>query len=119
MKKHTFSALCCLLYTLSEPAGHAVELAAIGSISGSYEDFAIETAPPLENGVPGNCLGGFGSGLAYAGGTTFLAVPDRGPTGTPYNLLVDDTTSYIARFHTLNLSLAPTVDPVYGLPFTL
>ena len=88
-------------------------------MSGTYEDFATETAGPLENGVPGNRLGGIGSGLAYAGGTTFLALPDRGPNANPYNPLVDDTVSYIARFHTFNLSLAGSFDPSSGLPFTL
>jgi hypothetical protein len=93
-------------------------LIAIGSISGTYEDLAVETAGPLENGVPGNRLGGIGSGLAYAGGTTFLALPDRGPNALKYNVAVDHTTSYITRFHTLNLSLAPS-DPDSALPFTL
>ncbi len=105
--------------SLLMPAAHAVDLIAIGTVSGTYEDFATETAAPLENGVPGNLLGGIGSGLAYAGGTTFLALPDRGPNANAYNPLVDDTVSYIARFHTLNLSLAPSVDPLTGLPFTL
>jgi len=96
----------------------AVDLIAAGSISGTYEDFATETAAPLENGIPGNRLGGMGSGLAYAGGNTFLALPDRGPNAKAYNSAVDDTTSYIARFHTLNLSLAPS-DAGSPLPFTL
>jgi len=52
-------------------------LIAIGTVSGLYEDFAEQTAGTLENGFPGNRLGGIGSGLAYAGGNTFLAVPDR------------------------------------------
>ena len=95
------------------------DLIAVGTISGTYEDLATETAFPLENGVAGNRLGGMGSGLAYAGGTTFLALPDRGPNANPYHALVDDTVSYIVRFQTLNLSLAPTPDPVTGLPFTL
>jgi len=93
-------------------------LIATGSISGTYEDLALETAAPLENGVPGNRLGGLGSGLAYAGGNIFLALPDRGPNAKAYNTGVDDTTSYIARFHTLHLSLAPS-DPGAPLPFTL
>ena len=100
-------------------AAHAdPTLIAIGSISGTYEDFATETAALLENGVPGNRLGGMGSGIAYAGGTTFLALPDRGPNAKMYNSAVDDTASYIARFQTLNLSLAPS-DPGSALPFTL
>jgi hypothetical protein len=94
------------------------KLIAIGIVSGLYEDFATQTAGPLENGLPGNRLGGIGSGLAYAGGNTFLAIPDRGPNAIPYNSLVDDTVSYINRFHTLNLSLAPS-DPGSALPFTL
>ncbi|HTO11302.1 MAG TPA: esterase-like activity of phytase family protein [Candidatus Binatia bacterium] len=93
-------------------------LIATGSISGTYEDLALETAGPLEDGVPGNRLGGIGSGLAYAGGNIFLALPDRGPNAKAYNAAVDDTTSYIARFHTLHMSLAPS-DAGSPLPFTL
>ena len=96
----------------------AVDLIAVGSISGTYEDFATETAPLLENGIPGNRLGGMGSGLAYAGGNTFLALPDRGPNAKAYNSAVDDTASYIVRFHTLSLSLAPS-DAGSALPYTL
>src|SRR5262249_33728870 len=96
----------------------AIDLIAIGSVSGSYEDFAIETAGPLENGVPGNRLGGMGSGLAYARCNTLLAPPDPGPNATPYNGAVDNTTSYSPRFQTLTLRLAPS-DPGAALPFTL
>jgi hypothetical protein len=95
-----------------------VKLIAIGTIDGAYEDLATQTAAPLENGVPGNRLGGVGSGLAYAGGNTFLALPDRGPNAKPYNSAVDDTVSFIARFQTFNLSLAPS-DVGSALPFTL
>jgi len=101
------------------PAAHAdVELIATGNISGTYEDLAHNTAKPLENGVPGDRLGGIGSGLAYAGGTTFLALPDRGPNAVSYNSAVDDTASYIERFHTLDLSLLPS-DAGSPFPFTL
>ncbi len=73
----------------------------------------------LENGLPQNVLGGIGSGLAYAGGTTFLAVPDRGPNATGYSHgdLDDNTTSFIARFETLDLALTPA--PSGPLPFVL
>ena len=83
----------------------AAVLLAAGSLSGLGGDLAPQTAGPLENGIAGNLLGGIGSGLAWAGGNTFLATPDRGPNATPYNSLVDDTTSYIARFQTLQLNL--------------
>ena len=104
---------------LLAPAAYAnTELIAVGSVNGAYEDFATKTADPLENGIPGNRLGGLGSGLAYAGGNTFLALPDRGPNAKPYNANVDDTASYINRFQTFHLSLAPS-DPGSPLPFTL
>ena len=106
-------ALLPLSFAHAEPT-----LIAIGQIDGNYEDFAVETKAPLENGVPGNKLGGIGSGLAYAGSNTFLALPDRGPNATPYNSAVDDTTSYIPRFHTLHLSLARNPGGA-SLPFTL
>jgi hypothetical protein len=118
MKKTALASLI-LVSSVFTPETNAVDLIAIGTIPGTYEDFAMETAGPLENGVPGNRLGGIGSGLAYAGGTTFLALPDRGPNANLYNPLIDDTVSYICRFQTLNLSLAPSADPATGLPFTL
>src|SRR5262245_8309029 len=108
-------ALLCLNAAIAHAAP---DLIAVGSISGTYEDFATATAGLLENGIPGNRLGGMGSGLAYAGGNIFLALPDRGPNAKAYNSAVDDTTSYITRFHTLHLSLAPS-DPGSVLPFTL
>ena len=72
----------------------------------------------LENGLPANTFGGIGSGLAYAGGNEFFALPDRGPNATPYSGggAVDNTTSYIPRFHSVNLSLMPNAS---GLPFTV
>ena len=100
-------------------AAHAeVKLIAVGTVDGAYEDLSAATAAPLENGVPGNRLGGVGSGLAYAGGNTFLALPDRGPNADAYNSAVDDTVSYIARFQTFRLSLQPS-DPGSQWPFTL
>jgi uncharacterized repeat protein (TIGR01451 family) len=73
----------------------------------------------LENGLPQNVLGGIGSGLTYAGGTTFLAVPDRGPNATsiPNGGLDDNTTSFISRVETLDLALSQV--PAGGLPLTL
>jgi hypothetical protein len=115
--KH-FLPLVLATFFAASTAHATVDLIAIGSVSGHYEDVATETAGPLENGVPGNRLGGIGSGLAYAGGNIFLALPDRGPNAASYNSAVDNTTSYITRFQTLHLSLAPS-DPSSALPFTL
>lgn len=101
----------------SMPRAHAVELIAVGSLSGLSSDLSSATAGPLENGVAGNLLGGLGSGLAYAGGNTFIATPDRGPNASVYNPLVDNTTSYINRFQTINMTLTANAGP--GLAYTL
>ena len=112
--------VCVALAAGVAPTAGAAEpvIVAIGSISGQYEDFATQTAAPLENGVPGNRLGGLGSGLAHLGGDWFVALPDRGPNAVPYNTCMDDTASYIVRFHTLHLSLAPSAAGS-TLPLTL
>ena len=67
----------------------------------------------LENGAPANSLGGFGSAIAYASGNTFLALPDRGPNAISFNSNLDDTVSYINRFHTITMDLghsSPALD---------
>jgi len=123
--------LAAALATIATMSCHAApSLIAFGSISGTSEDLAETTAAKLENGIAGNRLGGIGSGLAYAGGDTFLALPDRGPNAASYAAAVDDTASYVNRFHTLRLSLAPNPDfvavnnpsafnPATSLPFVL
>lgn len=97
------------------PAKADVVLLAIGSLS-QTSDLSGLTGT-LENGLPANILGGIGSGLAYAGGNTFLALPDRGPNATPYNPQVDDTVSYISRYQTVSMNLTAT--PGGALPFSL
>jgi len=64
-------------------------------------------------------LGGMGSGLAYLGGDYFLALPDRGPNAKPYEPCLNDTASYIPRFHTVHMTLAPSDPASTSLPFTL
>ncbi|MBL1265991.1 esterase-like activity of phytase family protein [Candidatus Methylomicrobium oryzae] len=92
------------------------QLLAIGSLSGQHDLSGLTGA--LENGVDSaDVLGGIGSGLAYAGNNTFLALPDRGPNATAWNSDVDNTTSYLSRFHTLSMQLIDT--PSNGLPMTL
>ena len=87
-----------------------------GSRAGSYRDLS-GLNQPLENGVPGNLLGGLGSSITYAGNDTFLAIPDRGPNAVPFNSLIDDTASFIARFQTIRMKLEPNKGA--GLPFTI
>jgi len=104
---------------LAIPAAHAsVDLIAVDGLSANMPDLSTETAAPLENGAPGNQLGGIGSGLAYAGGNTFLAIPDRGPNAVSYNSAVSDTDSYINRFQTISMTLAPSAAGS-ALPFAL
>ena len=97
------------------------QLIAIGSLSGSSAGVNTDLSGLtglLENGVAGNFLGGIGSGLAWAGGNTFLATPDRGPNATTYNAAVDHTSSYISRFHTITLDLTANTSGV-GLAYNL
>lgn len=119
--KRNLTALAIAISAIS--SAHAVSsgsLIAVGSLTGSsagaYTDLSGLTGT-LENGAAANLLGGMGSGLAWAGGNTFIATPDRGPNAIAYNSLVDDTTSYIDRFHTITMNLAPTASG--SLPFTL
>ena len=100
------------------PAAHAAAptLIAQGSMSATASDMSGLTGT-LENGVTANLLGGMGSGLAWAGGNTFLALPDRGPNATAWNSAVDNTSSYIARFNTVQLELSAT--PTGALPYSL
>lgn len=98
-------------------ANAATTLIAIGSLSGNAFDLSSGTGGPLENGIAGNLLGGVGSGFAWAGGSSFIATPDRGPNALAYNSAIDDTTSYIDRFHTINFSLTQNAGP--GLAYNL
>ena len=91
------------------------DLIATASIPATHEDLNNQTAAALENGVPGNRLGGFGSSIAYAGGDTFLMVPDRGPNALEYASSIDNTVSYINRFQTFNLRLLPAAPSDAGV----
>ncbi len=116
-QKKLLPLLLSVLFTA--PAAFAsVDLIAIGSLGGNLSDLSSQTAGLLENGVAGNLLGGLGSGLAYAGGNTFIATPDRGPNANAYNALIDDTTSYITRFQTINMRLTANTSGA-GLAFNM
>jgi hypothetical protein len=95
----------------------SVDLIAIGRLDATA-DLATQTAGVLENGLPGNLLGGVGSGLTRVRANTYLAIPDRGSNATAYNSAIDDTTSYIPRFHTLKLKLQKNAKGA-SLPFSL
>ena len=107
IKKSLMVALLSTVFVA--PAAHAsIDLIAMGSLTGSSAGSFTDLSGLgglLENGVANNDLGGIGSSLAWAGGSTFIATPDRGPNAVAYNGLVDDTTSYVSRFQTLDLAL--------------
>jgi Esterase-like activity of phytase len=71
----------------------------------------------LENQAPANLLGGLGSAIAYDVGKKFLLLPDRGPNATTYDTLIDNTVSYVNRFHTVEMDL--DANPAGPLQFTL
>jgi hypothetical protein len=113
--------LAALGLSAISPVYAQVSLLAIGSLTqtqaGPNADLSGLTYT-LENGAPANLLGGMGSGLAYAGGNEFVALPDRGPNATPFDSLIDDTVSYINRFHTINMALTSRPNAL-GLPFSV
>jgi len=117
MKQRNLIGALLGMLLLGPNAGYGQALIATGTLDASGPDLSPQTAKPLENGTPGNLFGGIGSGLAFAGGDRFVAVPDRGPNAVPYNDCIDDTASYITRFHDLRLRLVPSTAP--GLPFEL
>jgi len=95
-------------------------LIAVGSLTesraGANADLSGLTYS-LENQAPANMLGGLGSAIAYDVGKKFLLLPDRGPNATPFDALIDDTVSYVNRFHTVEMNL--DANPAGPLPFTL
>lgn len=112
----TLCALSLAIAGALAPAQAEVRLIAAASLPGDGTDFSGH-GYKLENGVPANILGGLGSALAWAGGNTFIALPDRGPNAASWNSAIDNTTSWIPRFHTLTLSLTPATSGT--LPFEL
>ena len=103
-------ALSTCMLALSA-ANAAVSLLGVGSLPATATDLSGLTGT-LESGVAKNLLS-LGSGIAYTGqGSRFIAVPDRGPNANPYNAAVDDTTSFQARMHEIDLAISgSTVTP--------
>jgi hypothetical protein len=109
-RKLLAAAVVAAMPLLNAHAG--IQLIATSSTSGASQDLSNDTSGPLENGVPGNRLGGLGSAIAYAGGDTFLMLPDRGPNAVSGygGTNIDFTVSYINRFQTYSLRLLPNAD---------
>ncbi|MSQ67668.1 MAG: pyruvate-binding protein [Gammaproteobacteria bacterium] len=100
------AAICATGWAQGAAALSNLELMAVGSLSGTNDLSGLNGN--LENGLAKSVLGGVGSGLAYAGNNVFLAIPDRGPNATAWNPALEDTTSYISRFHTISMNLSAT-----------
>jgi hypothetical protein len=109
-------AFFSLISSLSVSSSAAPILLGIGSLNGTADLSGL--TDNLESGVKANVLGGLGSGLAYAGNNTFIALPDRGPNAQAYSggSAVDNTTTYIPRLQTLSMQLTASNS---GLPFTI
>ena len=108
----TLRALALAACMLSLSTAHAaVSLLGVGSLPANATDLSGLTGT-LESGVAKNLLS-VGSGLAYTGqGSRYIAVPDRGPNANPYNTAVDDTTSFQARMHEIDITISgSTVTP--------
>jgi hypothetical protein len=113
------------LASAQAPAPPQPVLIAVGELTqteaGPFADLSGLTNT-LENGNPANILGGFGSGIAWASGNTFLAVPDRGPNAINFanvneGTAIDNTVTFIPRFQTITMDLHENKG--IGLPFTL
>lgn len=115
MNSRRILVLTTVLALHSAAAHAAISLIATGSLSGNTSDLS-GLSGNLENGASASLFGGIGSGLTWAGGNTFLALPDRGPNAVAWNSQIDDTTSYIPRFHTLTLDLTASGG---SLPFSV
>ena len=114
-------AFGCGVLAIAQSGAQTLPLLAVGELDGSRAGAGVDASGltySLENGVPANMLGGLGSGITHASGFTFLALPDRGPNAVEFDDAVDNTVSYINRFHTVRMNLAPNTSGT-GLPFTL
>ena len=118
--RSVLSAFALGLLAATHCQAQTLELLAIGNLdssrAGSFADLS-GLKYNLENGAPANLLGGMGSAIAYASGNTFLALPDRGPNAVEFDDAIDNTASYINRFHTITMDLKPNTTT--GLPFRL
>jgi hypothetical protein len=110
-------AVACVVLAFTLHAQATPTLIAKGSLSGALLDKSGLNYN-LENGLSASLAGGFGSGLAWAGGNQFIGLQDRGPNAKAWNAALDDTTSFIGRFQSLTMQLS-TNAPGAPLPFSL
>lgn len=95
-------AVACMTATVQS---EEIRLIGVSEISSNLPDRSGEHGT-LEDGIPANQWGGFGSGIAYLGhGNRYAVISDRGPA--------DGATTYRCRFHVIDVSVNDrTSDPV-------
>jgi hypothetical protein len=114
-------ALALGMFAAPRAQSQTLPLVATGTLDNTRAGSFVDVSGlhyTLENGVPANSLGGFGSALTYASGNTFLALPDRGPNAVAFDALIDSTASYVNRYHTITMELKPNKNSS-GLPYML
>jgi len=108
-------AVCAISGALiATPSFAAVTFIGKAVITGTATDQSGLDGSLLEDGCSkNNAFNGIGSGLTYAGGTTFYALEDRGPNKVVYSggSAVDNTTTYPCRFQQLGITLTPVGSP--------
>ncbi|HEY8998095.1 MAG TPA: esterase-like activity of phytase family protein [Edaphobacter sp.] len=110
-------ALASIAFTAHAQVSLIAKGTLTSSRAGSYTDLS-GLRGTLENGVPADILGGLGSGLGHISGDRFLVIPDRGPNAVEFNAAIDNTASYIDRFHTIRMNLKQAKSGA-ALPFTI
>ena len=98
-------AAAFILSAMCGAADAAVVYLGKGSIPGTGSDLS-GLSGTLEDGTSASQIGAFGSAIAYSGfANRYVATPDRGPNATNYNPAVDNSTSYIERFQTIDVEV--------------
>ena len=106
MRPHLFAIiLLTTICLVSESVGIAAEPRLIGraEIASTLSDLPGEVGT-LEDGIPANQLGGFGSGIAWLGrGHRYAVISDRGPA--------DGKTTYRCRYHVVDIVVNDNASP--------
>lgn len=98
------SALAAAVLLAAAPLQAAPVLLGVGTIPAASTDLS-GLGGTLEDGSPANLLG-MGSAIAYSGsGNRFLVAPDRGPNAGTWNPDIDNTTSFVSRFHEVDIAI--------------
>ena len=117
MKTSTLYVCLGLLTTLPCPANSTPSLLGVATLKGSEDKSGLGMM--LENQSDhANVLGGTGSAFSYAGQGRFVALSDRGPNAAKWNPELDNTTSYVSRFHEIGMEVRPS-KPGSPLPLSV